>query len=593
MSEKRIQRRLAAILVADVVGYSRLMGEDETGTHAAVKALHSEIFEPKIAEYTGRLVKTMGDGILVEFPSAVDAVEYAVEVQQLLTLQNKNIPNESQIRLRIGINLGDVIVDEDDLYGDGINIAARLEGLAEPDTIFVSEMAYSSVRNKIDVQFTAMGEHSLKNIVDPVKVYKVELETADPGMSDGQVSTAIFRRPAVAVLPFQNMSGDPEQEYLADGLTEDIITALSLWKSFPVIARNSTFSFKGQAPDIRKVGVELGARYVLEGSVRKAANRVRITAQLINSETGHHVWAERYDRDLADIFDLQDEITRRIVATLVPELERAEREKSATKPPANLDAWDLYLQGSAFMNDLAPDAVLHAREKFTHAIDLDPGYAKAHAKLALSYHRELWLNICEDPLEAAGTMLRHAQSAVRLDDSDSYSHAMHALALVWHNHVDQAVEELFRAITLNPIDIDANFTAGVALSWAGRPIEGIPHIEFALKISPHDPRSTMFYSQLAGAHFDANDFEAAAEWAQKALKASSNAAPNANTAFAILICLAALAHSDKSSEAKALAEQGEPIAQNFESADGLFRLRVNATTRSRVLEGLGMAGLTP
>jgi adenylate cyclase len=591
MAEARVQRKLTAILAADVVGYSRLMGADEVGTLAELKTLRTELLDPKVAEYGGRIVKTTGDGILIEFPSAVDAVEYAVDVQRSLGSRNAPVPDDRRIQLRIGINLGDVIVDGDDLYGDGVNIAARLEGLAKPGSIFVSEMTYGSVRNKLDVTFTDLGEHSLKNIVEPVHVYRVEQPDGGTDTSATPAVQAIFRRPAVAVLPFQNLSGDPEQEYFADGLTEDIITALSMWKSFPVIARNSTFSYKGQISDIRKVGSELGARYILEGSVRKAGNRVRTTAQLINAETGHHAWAERYDRELSEIFDLQDEMTHRIVATLVPELERAEREKSAAKAPANLDAWDYYLRGAAATNDLNPASIPRARELLQRAIDLEPGYAKAYAKLALSYHRELWLNLCPNPAAAAKTMLEHARAAVQFDEGDAFSHTLHALALVWHGQIDRPIEELKRAIALNPIDVDATFSAGTALVWAGRPAEGIPHIENTLRISPHDPRSATFYSQLAGAYFDAGAHEAALDWAQKALDISADAEINANTSFARLIRIASLIALDRLDDAKAAAEEVGSLAQDFRWTEGLFRLRLKATTRQHIVEALETAGL--
>jgi len=324
MADERVQRRLAAILAADVVGFSRMMGEDETGTLERLKAMRRDVLDPKITEYGGRIVKLMGDGALVEFPSAVDAVEYAIDTQQILSGLNKILPEQSRIEFRMGINLGDVIVEGDDIYGDGVNIAARLESIAETGGICVSAMVYEGVRGKLAVEFSDMGDQSLNNIAAPVHVYNVQLSARERTDDTGIASEALFRRPAVAVLPFENMSGDPDQEYFADGLTEDIITALSLWRSFPVIARNSTAAYKGQSPDIRKVGEELGARYVIEGSVRKSGNRVRVTAQLINSDTGHHVWAERYDRDLADIFDLQDELSRHIAATVAPELEFSE-----------------------------------------------------------------------------------------------------------------------------------------------------------------------------------------------------------------------------------------------------------------------------
>ncbi len=305
-----VQRRLAAILAADVAGYSRLMGEDEEGTLARFNDQFDEIVQPAIDEHRGRLVKTVGDGFLVEFGSVVDAVQCAADIQAEVAVRQSAEQDDRKMLLRVGIHLGDVIVEGEDIHGDGVNISARLEELAEPGGICVSDMVRSGVRGKLALDFADLGEQSLKNITEPVRVYRVVLEAAkSSGAAD---SDALFRRPAVAVLPFENLSGDPDQDYFADGLTEDIITALSLWRAFPVIARNSTFVYKGKAVDLRKIGAELGARYLIEGSVRRSGNRVRVTAQLINAETGHHVWAERYDREIGDFFELQDEITQRI-----------------------------------------------------------------------------------------------------------------------------------------------------------------------------------------------------------------------------------------------------------------------------------------
>ncbi len=321
MAEKRVQRRLAAILAADVVGYSRLMEVDEAGMLDRLKALRREVFTPKTAEFGGRIFKVTGDGAFVEFTSASDATQSAVSVQRALADRNAGVPEDQRIVLRIGISLGDIIVEGSDLYGNGVNVAARLEALAEPGGICISGNVHEHVRNTPGIDFADLGDQQVKNIDQPVRAYRIVVGAQKSDSSLGSEIDAVLRRPAVAVLPFENLSGDPDQEYFADGLTEDIITALSLRRSFPVIARNSTFAYKGTSPDIRWVGEELGARYVIEGSVRQAGNHIRVTAQLINAETGHHVWAERYDRDLADIFDLQDELSQRIAATVAPELE--------------------------------------------------------------------------------------------------------------------------------------------------------------------------------------------------------------------------------------------------------------------------------
>ncbi|MDH3737999.1 MAG: hypothetical protein OER92_02315 [Alphaproteobacteria bacterium] len=337
MAEKRVQRRLAAILAADVVGYSRLMRADEAGTLSQLKVLRTERLDPKIAEYGGRVVKTTGDGILIEFPSAVDAVQCAVDVQEATRLCNIDEPLERIMEIRIGINVGDVVVEGEDLFGDGVNVAARLEGLAEPGGICISGNAYEQVRDKLETKFENLGEQQVKNIDRPVQAYAVNWESNNPSdATEARTDTAPLAlpdKPSIAVLPFDNMSDDPEQEHFADGISEDLITALSRIRSFFVIARNTTFTYKGRAVDVSKVSKELGVRYVLEGSVRKSGDRIRITSQLIDGTSGNHVWAERFDRDLTDIFDLQDEISQTIAAAIEPELSNAERERALVSRP--------------------------------------------------------------------------------------------------------------------------------------------------------------------------------------------------------------------------------------------------------------------
>jgi adenylate cyclase len=588
VAEQRVQRRLAAILVADVVGYSRLMGDDEAGTLARIRELRGELIEPKVAQFGGRVVKTTGDGFLMEFPSAVDAVQHAIDVQGAMARREADTPDDQKIELRIGINLGDVIVEDDDIYGDGVNIAARLEELAEPGGIYLSDMVHGGVRNKLDVAFDDLGEHSVKNIADPIHVYRVHLGSGDAVAEPTTSADSVLRRPPVAVLPFENLSGDAEQEYFADGLTEDIITALSVWRLFPVIARNSTFSYKGKSPDIRKVGEELGARYVVEGSVRRAGERVRVTAQLINSETGHHVWAERYDRELADIFDLQDEITRRIVVTLVPELERAEREKTVAKPPQNLDAWDCYLHGVAHLNELSADAIPRARDMFQRAIALDPNYAKAHARLAQTYLREIRRNVADDVDDAAERMMEAARAAVHLDDGDSLSHWIIALAYRLSGQYDLAVREAQRALQLNPADVDAHFTAGTTLYFAGRPEEAIPHIESAIRLSPNDPRSVLFHHGLAIALFNAHRFEGACEWAMKAMHEDLSKVTIAERTSANLIYLSSLGHLGRVDEARAFLDRTSPEQLRIGAIDRPGIL--GEVERPHFLDGLRKAG---
>ena len=387
MSGERVERRLAAILAADVAGYSRLMGQDEAGTLARLRTHRRDLIDPKIAEHKGRIVSTTGDGMLVEFPSVVEAVACAVAVQRGMFDRNVLAPEDQRIVFRMGVNLGDIIVEGDDIHGDGVNVAARLEGIAEPGGICVSAIVHDQVRDKLDLGFDDLGEQTLKNIARPIRVFRVRLGTAEntPKSEPDRVAAtlALPDKPSIAVLPFQNMSGDPEQEYFADGMVEEIITALSRIRWFFVIARNSTFTYKGRAVDVKQVGRELGVRYVLEGSVRKAGSRLRITAQLVEAETGNQLWAERYDRDLADIFAVQDEITERVVAAIEPELYAAEQVRSQSKPPESLDAWECVIRALSLIGQGTRDENTEAEALCRRAIAIAPGYGRAHSLLAL------------------------------------------------------------------------------------------------------------------------------------------------------------------------------------------------------------------
>jgi adenylate cyclase len=507
MAEERVQRRLAAILVADVVGYSRLIGDDEAGTRSRINQSFDELILPSIDDHNGRLVKTMGDGFLVEFGSVVEAVQCATDIQNGLTIRENAKPQNEKLLLRIGIHLGDVIVEADDIHGDGVNIAARLEEIAEPGEICVSDMVYAGVRNKISLDFDALGERSLKNIGEPVQVYQTLL-TASNSQNANKLN-ALFRRPAVAVLPFGNMSDDPEQDYFADGLTEDIITALSQWKSFPVIARNSTFAFKGQSPDIRKVGSDLGARYVVEGSVRKMGSRVRVSVQLINSETGHHVWAERLDREVEDIFLLQDELTARIAATVAPELERAEQRNLKSAQPANLNSWECYQRGMSSLFELTSEGNRRAQELCSRAVELDPEYVSAYVGLAFSYYRDMLMGEAETPTHTKEKMFEAARKAVALDEADSSTHWVLGLACHVTGEYDRAIASASRAVELNS-NRALNFIGrGVAYLLAGRYGEAIPDLETGILLNPLDPRNALYMTILALAKMGLGNYEEA------------------------------------------------------------------------------------
>src|SRR5262245_33534606 len=384
-----VERRLTAILAGDVVGYSRLMGEDEEGTLARLNAHRSEFLDPKIAEHRGRIVKRTGDGILIEFASAVDALRCALKVQKGMAERNAGVPTHQRIELRIGINVGDIIVEDGDIFGDGVNIAARLEGISAPGGVCISEDVYRQVRGKFDATFEDIGEQKLKNIVQPVRVYRMRIVGTSAGASTSEHSTTLPLpdKPSIAVLAFQNMSGEAEQEYFADGIAEDIITALSKTRWLFVIARNSSFIYKGRTVDIKQIGRELGVRYVLEGSVRKSGNRVRITAQLIEAATGAHTWAERYDRDLADIFAVQDEITGSVVNAIEPAMAQAEQQRVSRKLPDSLDAWEAYHRGLWHFLKQEPGENDQARPFFQRAIELDRGFAPGYYALAMTH---LW-----------------------------------------------------------------------------------------------------------------------------------------------------------------------------------------------------------
>ena len=584
MAEERVQRKLAAIVAADVVGYSRMMGADEAGTLARLNALRSELLQPKVAEYGGRIVKTTGDGTLIEFPSAVDALQHAVDVQHDLARRNRDLSEAERIDLRIGINLGDIIVDGDDIFGDGVNIAARLEGMADPGGICISAMVYEGVRNKLDIEYSDLGEKPLKNIAEPVHVFSVRLEGSSEVRDDATRSDAIFRRPAVAVLPFENMSGDPEQDYFADGLTEDIITALSLWKSFPVIARNSTFVYRGQSADLREVGKELGARYIIEGSVRKSGNRVRVSAQLINSENGHHVWAERFDRELADIFDLQDELSQHIAATIAPELEYSQAPDTRTKIPQNLDAWELVQRGYSDVFKLEPDSIVRAREFFERAIELDPEYAPAYEGLAWSYHRELWLDPEKFDDVYRDLFVGAASKAVALDESDSKGHAILAMAYFWCGEPDRGLAEAKRAIDLNPNNAHAYNVLGMALTLTGQPTEGIPSMKRASILSPRDPRQGVWLWTLGLAYLTAHQCEDAVEASLQAIQRHSGN-PDAH-----LVLASGLGHLGRVEEARdALNAYAQLVPQRADQPSMIWRYKRDTNTEY-FFDGLRKAG---
>jgi adenylate cyclase len=500
-------RRLAAILAADVAGYSRLMGADEEGTLERLKALRRELLDPKIAEHKGRIVKTTGDGLLVEFASVVDAVRCAVAVQQAMLERNAGVEGDNRIELRIGINLGDVIVEGDDLYGDGVNIAARIEALADAGGVFVSNTVHDHVRDRLPFVFEDLGEQQVKNITRPVRVYRVR-DAGEILSAPAPSALPLPDKPSIAVLPFANMSGDPEQEYFADGMVEEIITALSRIRWLFVIARNSTFTYKGQAVDVKQVGRELGVRYVLEGSVRKGGNRVRITAQLVDAATGAHMWADRFDGSLEDVFDLQDKVASSVAGVIEPALQAAETARSAHRPTSDLTAYDLYLRAyeMAFSSGaLIPEAL----SLLEQAIARDPRYGPALAWAAICCRRLLMDGRSEnreaDRLKGADLARRALQVAG--DDPGVLANA--ALALAYFGEDISAMMGLVdRALALNPNYARAWSISGVLRVWAGQPDIAIEHIEAALRLSPRT-RAGPSLDAIGAAHFVSRRFDEA------------------------------------------------------------------------------------
>jgi TolB-like protein/class 3 adenylate cyclase len=532
LGAERVERRLAAILAADVAGYSRLMERDEAGTLARLRALRRDLIDPKIAEHKGRIVKTTGDGFLVEFPSVVEAVACAVAMQRGIATRNNATDGDERIQFRIGINSGDVIVEDGDIHGDGVNIAARLEGIAEPGEICVSGIVYDQVRGRLDCAFADIGEQALKNITRPVRVYRVHDTLAHPvagapgsplsrtagegaarqRREAGEGETAALPlpdKPSIAVLPFENMSGDPEQEYFADGMVEEIITALSRIRWLFVIARNSTFTYKGQAIDVKRVGRELGVRYVLEGSVRKGGGRVRITAQLIEAETGAHLWADRFDGSLEDVFELQEQVAISVAGVIEPALQAAETARSAKRPTSDLSAYDAYLRAYAMISASHQRKMRQALELLEEAIARDPHYGPA-----LAFAAYCCMQLASDASAPDRDAIRQkgidfGRRAVELAESapDALADAAWALASFGED-IDAMIVLVDRALVLNPSYARGWHISGFLRLWAGRPDLAIEYASQALRLSPRaQARASSFL--IGAALFFSRSFEEA------------------------------------------------------------------------------------
>jgi len=579
--EERAKRKLTAILSADVKGYSRLMGEDELSTVQTLKR-YREIISSLVQQYSGRVVDSPGDNILAEFSSVVDAVECAVKIQGDLQKKNTSLPENRRMQFRIGVNLGDVIDDEGRIYGDGVNVAARVEGLAKGGGICISRNVYNQVKNKLSLEYEHLGEHTAKNIAEPISVFRILTlpQVASPKIDKG---FELPDKPSIAVLPFINMSGDPEQEYFSDGITEDLITDLSKISALFVIARNSVFTYKGKTVKVEEVGRELGVNYILEGSVRKAGDRVRITAQLVDVATSGHLWADRYDRKLEDIFALQDEVTQKIVSVLAVKLTEDERECLANRYTDNLEAYDYYLRGLEYLYQFTKEANSQAQGMFEKAFELDPEFASVYAFLGLSHWMEWSLGWSQDPqsLERAFEL---AQRAIALNYSLPEAHRTLGEVYLWKKQHEQAIAEYETSVYLNPNYADGIAGLGDMLSWSGRPEEAIGLVNKAMRLNPIYPTSYLW--NLSHAYFLMRRPEEAID----ALKRLLNRNPNFHPAHVYL----AVMYIELGWTEEAGAEWTEFVRRSPETSPEAWRQRLpykDQAVLDRLFGALGKASL--
>ncbi|RWN35840.1 adenylate/guanylate cyclase domain-containing protein [Mesorhizobium sp.] len=576
------QRRLAAILACDVVGYSRLMERDERGTLERLKTYRKDLLEPLVSEHQGRIVKLTGDGILCEFASVVNAVTSAIAIQQALAEHEAETPEEERIRFRIGVNLGDVVCEEDgDLYGDGVNIAARLESIADPGAVVVSGTAYDHLQGKLDGGFTLLGDLRLKNIERPVRAYRVETDASASVAAPPPLPT----KPSIAVLPFTNMSGDPDQEYFADGLVEDIITGLSRVNSFFVIARNSSFTYKGRAVDLRQVGRELGVRYVLEGSIRRAGSRVRISGQLVDAISGHHVWADRFEGDVSDIFDLQDKVTESVVGAVEPSIRLEEIKQARMKPTDYIGAYDLYLRALPRFYSMTREGFADVRRLTNEALSIDPGFTLAKALGA--YIRSLSVSQCwhePDDFRVAVRMAREVLADAR-DDPTSLRFAAQVIAYSAKDY-ETALDTIERSLLLNPNSAQGYTGSGWVNAHSGRPLVAIEHFHRAMRLSPVDPEKGIALSGIGMSYLMLERYEEALAWGERALREM----PNYGSSHRVVIM--ALVKLNRPDEAQAAARR---LMEAFPTYTLGLQRQINPwrdkVFAERYVEALGIAGV--
>jgi TolB-like protein/Tfp pilus assembly protein PilF len=578
-----VDRKLAAILAADVVGYSRLMAENEADAFDRLRAHRKELFEPEIAKHHGRIFKLMGDGLLAEFGSVVDAVECAAALQREMATRNEGLASDRRIDIRIGVHVGDVIVEGEDRHGDAVNVAARLEQLAEPGGICVSDTVLNHVKQKVVLGFDLRGEEHLKNIAEPVRVFRVRLE----GVAEAQKpALPLPDKPSLAVLPFQNLSGDPEQEYFADGISEDLITALSKLRWFFVIARNSSFIYKGKSVDVKHISRELRVRYVLEGSVRKSGNRVRITAQLIDATTGNHLWADRYDGDLTDIFALQDEIAKKVVSAIEPKLLEAEGVRSQERSPEDFGAWDMVIRANSYFWRMTNADVEAAIGLLNRAVERYPDYAPAHSILAFMLLMSSHLNLSA---AVSGPQLARAADlgtrATELDDSDPWAHLALGYVAFMKRRTDEAAAEFRRALDLNPNFAAAHGYLGWALAFDGQSDQAIAHLEEAMRMSPHDPQNSVFNVGIAIAHYLAGRYSEAIVSCRRAFQQRLGLTRGTR------IYVASLAQAGQVDEARAVLAEMKVSHPDLSIAWIEQNVPYTPRPMARFIEGMRKAGL--
>ena len=605
MSDPKPRRKLAAILAADVVGFSKMMGENEDRTLKNLKACRSLTDESIISNH-GRIFGSAGDSIIAEFASPVDAVIAATEFQRNLSLRNEGVTEENIMMFRVGLNLGDVIVEGDNLYGDGVNVASRLEALAEPGGISLSGKFHDEVSRKLDMSFVSTGEQEMKNIQNPIPTFKIEITEIDnteansspeiidsisKSESDEKINSE-SKPPAIAVLPFTNMSGDPEQEFFVDGITEDIITNLSLWRTFPVISRNSSFTYRGQNQNLKHVANELGARYIVEGSVRKGGNRLRITAQLIDASEDHHLWSEKWDRTLEDVFDVQDEVSEAVARRVAPSITGYEQNRLIRKRPENLTAWEEYLQGLRYYHDrhhtdYEDPNLEKARKHFEKAIDLDSTLSDAHAFLAFCGTSELGQRLASDPKKVVDQILASASKSKSLDSENPLAYLALAAGNFFQGELKASVVPAKRAVQLNPSHAISHFWLGLTQAHTGLYEEAESALLKAIELSPVDPELGTFFTGLFFANFGQNNYEKALEAIDNSLRLNPGRGNFMGFRASVLGEL-------NSSEAKEALDRYLTLRPNLKKRDDYRSIFVpNSTLADPIIEGLIKAGWQP